>query len=117
MKDEEQISLKEAVRLSLIKWEILAKEDERTYSQKYHEISHHPELMGISNNCGFCERHSIESVEVHDLDCHSCELGKIMGGICKSSNSLYHLWNNYHKRSTEAAQKLVDVIKSIKIED
>lgn len=114
----EQLSLKEAKRLSIIKWEILADES-KTAASKGYDIRHHPELRNLTQYCGFCERHVayIDDDGDTDVNCTDCELAVVMGGSCNQLSSLYSIWNTKEDRSSEAAQRLLDVIKSISIEE
>jgi len=109
----ELLSLKEAKRLSIIKWTILSTDDGRTPAQLWHEMAQHPELMDLTNECGFCQRHDNK----YGVSCTECELGKVMGGICTDSNSLYHKHSIYENRSPESAQRVLDAINSIPTDD
>ena len=90
-----QPSLKEAKRLSIIKWEAHVKAG----GDEWHYPS---EIRSLCCHCGFCERWNME--------CEQCEFGKIAGD-CTKNSSLYSLW--CYDRNIENAQSILNIIKSI----
>ena len=90
-----QLSLKEAKRLSIIKWESHVK----AVGDEWHYPS---EIRSLCCHCGFCERWNME--------CEQCEFGKIAGD-CTEDNSIYNLW--YCDRNIENDQAILEIIKSI----
>ena len=96
MKTTEQLSLSEAKRLSIKKWQLHV--DAGGYSES---VENDKELQ-ILANCGFCER--------WEYDCKKCEFGKI-GGECSSINSLFNKWLLKHTKYR--AGKILNVIKNL----
>jgi len=91
---EKQLSLKEAKRLSLIKWE-----DRKIGIKDYTEIGE------LRAHCGFCERYK------NYKNCRRCEFGKVAGICCLDDGNLYSKWAK--NRDSEGCQKIIDAIKSI----
>ena len=81
--DKEQLSLKEAKRLSLLKWKSVAREGD--------EEDTPDECKGILFNCGFCERWGYEDYSFRNISCPKCEFGKVAGECCIEGS----LWNKY----------------------
>lgn len=96
---KEQLSLSEAKRLSILKWEAHVKAG-----------GYCPDLPSELDNllarCGFCERYL--KYEATNEECVRCEFGKL-AGICFNEGSLWYMWN----KDLETAQKILDIINSI----
>ena len=95
-----QLSLKEAKRLSIIKWEAHVKAGG-------YELDLPEELYDLISDCGFCERWSGRD-EHRATKCRYCEFGE-SAGTCFEFGSLFRNWN----RSLKGAQQILDIIKSI----
>lgn len=91
----EQLSFKEAKRLSIIKWEAHVKAGGDEWNLPL-------ELRKLTCNCGFCER--------WNLDCLFCEFGKV-AGYCTIDNSIYDIWQ--YDRTSHNAQLILNIIKSM----
>lgn len=103
----EQLSLKEAKELSILKWTLIVENNgENTGS-----IVFHPDLKHLLGSCGFCERYKQMN------GCDLCEFGAL-AGICLIGNDLYGKWCNARKDSKfqlHYAQQILDIIKSIEV--
>jgi len=92
-----QLSLKEAKRLSIIKWEAHVKAGG-------YEPNLPKELAPLAASCGFCER--------WNNICSGCEFGKLAGRCASWDKSdLFSIW--YNKPNIENAQSILNIIKSI----
>ena len=98
-----QLSLLEAKRLSIIKWEAHVAAGGCCDSLP-------KEVLLLKGYCGFCERWRRNSTEFEITGCQPCELAQITGG-CFSETSTYDYWCETSK--LEYAQKMLDAIKSI----
>jgi len=96
-----QLSLKEAKRLSIIKWEAHVKAGGW-------EPNLPEELDCLMANCGFCDRH----FEAGEYNCNNCEFGKLAGS-CFDSKSLFNKWTHEAENERKIAQAILDIIKSI----
>jgi len=94
-----QLSLKEAKRLSIIKWEAHVKAGGYCYPLPI-------ELRNLKAGCGFCERWLKEATD--RSKCKNCEFGKL-AGICFEPDSLFCKWNE----DLETATEILNIIKSI----
>ena len=102
---KKQLSLVEAKRLSLIKWELIV-ENNGSSSIQYPE-----ELLYLPYRCGFCKRWS-EKGYFGTKDCSRCECAKALKGICsEDQESIYTKWQ--YRSTKENAQAVLDAIKSI----
>jgi hypothetical protein len=106
----EQLSLSEAIRLSLIKWEWKIKNPLKTHELLYKK---YPEISFLIHSCGFCERYRCW--------CGKCELYKIIGA-CNKSDTVYDKYcsavrlGNYSE-AKQYATKIRDAILQIKKEN
>ena len=89
-----QLSLKEAKKLSIIKWEAHVRAGG-------YEENLPRELDDLWGDCGFCERWG---------ECKFCEFGNA-AGVCTEDNSLYYIW--FFNSSIQNAQNILEIIKSI----
>lgn len=117
-----QLSLAEAKRLSIIKWQMIVDND--GHPVKKHEFS--PEVFNCLFQCGFCERWK----HPDGLDCRYCELGKV-AGTCNDEGdyevtidkiiytrepSLYYKWLYFSSDShLKYAKQILEIIKSIEV--
>jgi NMD protein affecting ribosome stability and mRNA decay len=99
-----KLSLKEAKRLSIIKWEFIIKNG----YPKDHEFP--DELAGLSCHCDFCERSGYGIGNMNVELCNKCEFGKI-AGRCPDEKSLLSRWAE--KESPRLAKKILNLLKSI----
>ena len=97
MKPTEQLSLSEAKRLGIKKWQLQV--DAGGYSDEVYEDK---ELKCLRGHCGFCERWKVK--------CKNCEFGKV-AGICSYRGSLYDIW--FNNTTKENAEKILNVIKNL----
>jgi hypothetical protein len=102
-----ELTKKKAIELSIKKWEwIVENWDAKylagiNYEQLIREL---PKLKFLNGLCGLCE--------FHDGGCLLCPLGADSGSGCDTEG---HAWSNwYDDRTKENAQKVLDLIKSIK---
>ena len=99
-----QLSLKEAKRLSIIKWEAHVKAGGECKQMPI-------ETSFLKNRCGFCERYR-DSDEDYGLACYDCEFGKLAGWCNNEDESdLYSIWCD--RSNVENAQSILNIIKSI----
>lgn len=112
-----EISIAEAKRLSIIKWEMIVKQngDDKGTDE-------HPELKKLNNNCGFCERWRYPTNKVGEYntgsDCGKCEFAKAQGTYCSNDDipNVYTEWCDSDYPSSESkqlAQQILDLIISI----
>jgi len=101
MMENEQLSFKEAKRLSILKWEHIVKAN---------GANCYPlECANLKCHCGFCERWDWQGEQ---KICETqCELGMQIG-VCCDNDSLYDKWNG--DECVETAQAMLDAIKSVK---
>lgn len=112
----EQLSLSEAKRLSLIKWEALRDNPELLYFEVIDTLP--MEVKKLEASCGFCERWD-KSPVYSGNNCHLCEFGK-KAGTCYHSNSLFRNFMDsqlHSKAKTKIAQQIINVINSIEYEN
>jgi len=97
-----QLSLAEAKRLSIIKWELIVENNGSP------EIDYPEEVSVLIHDCGFCERW-----RPHKSGCEKCECAKVLGGACNSmgGRDLFAIWSK--NQTKENAQAVLDAIKSI----
>jgi len=98
----EQLSLAEAKRLSILKWECIIQNNGLQYPIKWP-----PEIKDLNCKCGFCERWDFPSED----SCTQCELALAMGVDCPDESSPYHIWSEASTKET--AQAVLNMIKSI----
>jgi len=117
-----QLSLKEAKRLSIIKWEAIINGD---------DLSKHPELDRLIYRCGFCERwlrnfleKSIHDDETQEVACSHCEFAKAMGYYCTDERSIFSKWcdmgfidDESRNEMTILEMTILELIKSIPEEE
>ena len=102
---KDQLSLLEAIRLSIIKWEA------HVAAGGYCEDRDLPkEVIHLKGYCGFCERWRRNSTKFETKGCQRCELAQIIGG-CFLETSIYDYWCETMK--LEYAQEILNAIKSI----
>jgi len=97
------MTLKEACRLSKIKWK-KAYETGHDSLSLFLWCSQIDELKNLNSNCGFCHRH----MEV----CEYCELSFLWGWSCGSESSLFLKWRyeqNIDMRKVYAKQIYNDI--------
>lgn len=102
-----RISLKEAKRLALIKWELIVANKGNS------DIEEPEEIKYLIHSCGFCQRYRTGSGKYTRSECEKCECKKAFGGTCNSFHGLdlYSCWCDC--QTTENAQAVLDAIKSI----
>lgn len=111
----EQLSLSEAKRLSLIKWNHIVNNNGYCNS-----LCLPDEVINLAYQCGFCERHRKEDFQLEDFkyhQCDPCELGQIIGK-CPLSNSLYNQYidvEDNDKERLELAYRILQAIESINV--
>ena len=98
-----QLSLKEAKRLSIIKWEAHVKAGGFCVQLPV-------EIHKLRSKCGFCERWK-DSTLKFGVNCEKCEFAKV-AGICESEDEkdLFSIWEIYD--TVENAQAILNIIKS-----
>jgi len=101
-----QLSLSEAKRLSIKKWEMIVANGGKLEIN----VLIDSELRELICYCGFCHRHS--------YNCTPCELNQERFGStfclgCKRINHPFMRWNM--DNTTENAQAVLDLIKSIPV--
>ena len=105
------ITLAEAKRLSLIKWNLIVEGK---------DYENHPKLKHIKYCCGFCERwKDIGNCDdyVSDCGCDQCVFAHELGNICYDDQGLFMRWHDCRSskaRKTKAKQ-ILEHIKNIKI--
>lgn len=105
-----QLSFKEAKRLSIIKWEAHA-----SHSNGYNPfIKHDHRIEELLHGCGFCERNKKDIDYSFEKDCDKCEFGKI-AGKCNDDNSLFNNWMIVSSGilKIKFAKDILEVIKSL----
>ena len=95
------MTLKEAKELAIMKWEFIVENDGDLDSIICEVI---PELSGLQNLCSYCELFLAK-------DCQGCPLA--VGCMCMEIEHPYSVW--LHNSTTENAQKVLDLIKSIEV--
>lgn len=107
MSKNEQMSLIEAKRLSLLKWESIIKNG-----------SIPTECSKLKFGCGFCERHSFQwpGDEEHYPYCEECEFGDI-AGVCTSEEGVYLQYIRAESSIERIllVQKIINLIKQIEV--
>lgn len=107
MSKKKEITLEEAKRLSIIKWTLIAE----NHGEETLVIEHHPDLVDITNNCGFCHIYL-------DNDCIDCPL-IVNDETCTDSEHPYTKWYKsfYYEDEDriELAKEVLELIKSIKV--
>jgi hypothetical protein len=102
-----KLTKEEAIELSIKKWEWIVEEWDAKYRLiiNYEKLIRElPKLEFMNGHCGLCE--------FHDGECLTCQLGSGSGSGCDTDG---HAWSNwYDNRTKENAQKVLDLIKSIK---
>ncbi len=97
---------KEAKRLSILKWERLAKGD------PFDEVRQMPELVNLIHSCGYCEKYHNNGLST----CQGCPLNlhgdkkRIDDASCAISGHPYNNW--MESKTKEDAQIVLDLIKS-----
>jgi hypothetical protein len=105
-----QLSLKKAKSLSKRKWEIIVEQNGSVDG-----IEDNPLFEKLAYNCGFCERHKIESV--WSFNCDECEINMNLpksefDNSCTNENHPFKIWSD--NQTKENAQKFLDIINSVK---
>jgi len=97
----EQLSLKKAKRLAIIKWEAHIKA-----GGCYENVP--KEIILLTGHCGFCERWP------RSVGCDKCEFGKL-AGTCYRTGSLFNNWlvGAVVNKRLHYAQAILYAIKSI----
>lgn len=131
-------TIKEAKRLSLLKWKAIAKTESGYISGSRLRL-YYDELTDLHAQCGFCEYMKQTEPELWEANnfsaCKKCPFGKI-AGICDLGEMLYidagepnhfeaedtSLWEEWTAASPcgnkkSIARQIIDVIKSIPDED
>ena len=100
-----QLSLPEAIRLSIIKWEC------HVAAGGFCEEKDLPEeVKELKGYCGFCQRWRV--FEIYPFSgCCMCEFAEL-AGRCTNGNFLYDNWCNTN--SKQDAESILEIIKSIK---
>lgn len=103
------ISIKEAKRLSLLKWN-----GELIDSPDYSGLNDYPNLNDYFY-CGFCLRHGYTCPENSSV-CDDCEIALSAAGNCTRGDSLYNrieeVETDYDKRQ-ESIRELIQIIENI----
>jgi len=101
----EQLTKKEAIELSLIKWEHNA-ETGCTYEEMEEWIEkERPELKKLKNRCGLCEKYLKYDIK-RGSTCSRCPLKKLWGHECNDVGSSWSEWRrepstHYRKKWAE----------------
>lgn len=102
-----KLTLKEAKRLSLLKWEFIVNNGGDFGLGKM--ITEQPELKSLNNNCGFCERAAQKFGGCQDKS--NCPLW--VGNLACPDTG--HPWDTWRDISTrENAEAVLDLIKAVK---
>ena len=103
-----ELTLKEAKRLSILKWELIVNNKGCLGS-----IEDHNELKDLFNQCGFCEKYLDNSANPY---CGECPLVIEGIGWCDSDEHPFSQWSNEDEGfDQEKAQAVLDLIKSVKV--
>ena len=96
-----KLTKKKAIELSIEKWEYIIKRNGQ------YEIP--DSCVGLINGCGLCE--------YYNLQCQTCVLSiKKNNGRIHGCDSIEHVYGQWRRNNTtENAQKVLDLIKSIKV--
>lgn len=103
------ISIKEAKRLSLIKWR-----GELNDTPDYSGLKDYPNLREHFY-CGFCLRHGYTYPDTKNV-CKNCELALTNAGVCSKDGSLYDRIENIETDVTvrdSLIQELIEIIENI----
>ena len=111
-----KLTKKEAVELSIKKWEWIVENDGILVSILLYEKI--PKLSVLISGCGLCEKY-IKTDDNHHYSCYKCPIisndynPKEENLGCRTKG---HVWNKWtHKQTKKNAQKVLDLIKSIKV--
>ena len=113
---QKYMSLYEAKRLSMIKWQMIV--DNNGNKLKYTDMP--LEVRTLNSSCGFCARSNKKHFYVKNIIiksntvCDVCELGDLIGN-CNQSNSIYYCWSktNNDEIRLDCAKQILEKIKSI----
>lgn len=102
----ERLSVSEAKRLSLLKWEAIVRNEGRQLMK----LERPEEIENLLNYCGFCERHR-DGISV---DCSSCEINMGYYNGCNNFSHHYFRWMlGCSDEKLAAAQAVLGLINSV----
>ncbi len=102
-----KLTKKKAIELSILKWEWIVKND----GSEKGLIDAIPELEKLKAHCGLCELYVEDNTIRYCYGCPICPKKWYNLGCMKSGHKWY-IWSN--NPTKENAQKVLDLIKSIK---
>ena len=112
-----KLTKKKAIELSILKWDWIVETGE-TGDDEYDLVHAVPELEGIDEGCGLCHKYLKINKKVYSITCSKCPID------ISTKNRIANVagcWQNGHPfrihdehPTKENAQKVLDLIKSIK---
>lgn len=112
-----KLTKKKAIELSILKWEFIVDTGE-IGDDEYDLVQAVPELEGIHEGCGLCHKYLNINKKTYSINCGKCPIDIIANNSKKNVAGCWkdgHPFGIHNEHPTkENAQKVLDLIKSIK---